>query len=217
MGKTMTPWEIEADQFVTCNCDYGCPCQFNALPTHGDCQAVHGYIIGSGRYGDVSLDGLKAAIVLRWPGPIHEGNGERFIVIDERADEAQRQALLTILGGEETDPFATVWNVFASTTATLHDPEFHDLDVGIDVEERTGHVRIDGRVETTGEPIRNPVSGEPHRVRIDLVGGFEYELAEMGSGTARTQGPIDLSWDDAYAQFAHLHLNNHGIVPRQAT
>jgi hypothetical protein len=23
-----------------CNCDWGCPCQFNAKPTHGNCEGV---------------------------------------------------------------------------------------------------------------------------------------------------------------------------------
>ena len=53
----MTPWEIQADEFVTCNCNYGCPCQFNAPPTYGDCQAVAGFKIKKGHFGDVSLDG----------------------------------------------------------------------------------------------------------------------------------------------------------------
>ncbi len=213
----MTPWEIQGDEFVTCNCDYGCPCQFNALPTHGDCQAVAGFVIKKGHYGDVNLDGLTAVAVLKWPGAIHEGNGEVFAVVDENADDAQRNALLAILTGQDTDPFATMWNVFASTMTTVHDPVFKSIDIGVDVEGRVGHVKVDGLIETAGEPIKNPMSGEEHRARIDLVGGFEYEVAEMGSGTAKTQGPIELSWENAYGQFAHLHLNNHGIVnPRGA-
>jgi hypothetical protein len=209
----MTPWEIQADEFVTCNCDYGCPCQFNALPTNGDCQAVAGFNITKGKFGDVSLDGLTAVGVMKWPGAIHEGSGEALIIVDERATEEQRSALLTILTGQETDPFATMWNVFASTMETVHEPVFASIDIGVDVEGRIGHVKVDGLVETSGEPIKNPMSGEEHRARIDLIGGFEYEVAEMGSGTARTQGPIELSWDGSYGQFAHLHLNNHGIVP----
>ena len=34
----MIKWEIKAREFGNCNCDYGCPCQFNALPTHGHCR-----------------------------------------------------------------------------------------------------------------------------------------------------------------------------------
>ena len=28
----MIKWEIKGREFGNCNCDYGCPCQFNALP-----------------------------------------------------------------------------------------------------------------------------------------------------------------------------------------
>jgi hypothetical protein len=31
-------WSIEGPHFINCNCDYGCPCQFNALPKDGYCR-----------------------------------------------------------------------------------------------------------------------------------------------------------------------------------
>jgi hypothetical protein len=209
----MIPWEIQADEFVNCNCAYGCPCQFNALPTKGFCEAVAGFLIKKGRFGETHLDGLKAAAVLKWPGPIHEGKGQCLAIVDARADAKQREALLTILSGKETKPFATVWNVFAATIEKMFDPVFKPIDIAVDVESRKGHVRIDGLVEMKGEPIRNPVTGQEHRPRIDLVGGFEYEIAEIGSGTSKVGGPIPLSLANSYAQFAHIHLNNNGIVP----
>jgi len=208
----MTPWELQADEYVNCNCAYGCPCQFNALPTYGDCQALAGFQIRQGHFGDTRLDGLSAVSILRWPGPIHEGGGEALTIIDERADAAQRQALLTILSGEETDPGATIWNVFASVIERVFDPVFRKIELEVDVEERVGRIYIEGLAEGTGQPIRNPVTGEVHRARIDLPDGFEYSIAEIGSATFRTTGPIEMSFEDRYAQFAHLHLNNHGII-----
>jgi hypothetical protein len=68
-------WEIKGRGFVNCNCAYGCPCQFNALPTHGHCMGVIGWQIGEGHFGELRLDGLCAAVVVKWPGAIHEGNG----------------------------------------------------------------------------------------------------------------------------------------------
>ncbi len=32
-------WEAEGPEYAKCNCDYGCPCQSNALPTDGTCNA----------------------------------------------------------------------------------------------------------------------------------------------------------------------------------
>ena len=53
----MTPWEIQGSELINCNCSYGCPCQFNALPTHGNCEAMGGIAIDKGHYGNVRLDG----------------------------------------------------------------------------------------------------------------------------------------------------------------
>jgi hypothetical protein len=213
----MIPWEIKARELVNCNCAYGCPCQFNALPTHGHCQAVGGFDIIEGRFGDVRLDGLRAVGVFKWPGAIHEGRGEALVIIDERADEAQRKALLTVLSGEETVPGKTVWNVFASTLERVHDPLFRKIDIDIDIAARRGHIRVDGLVEVSGVPILNPVTGAEHRVRIDIPDGFEYSIAEIGSGSARIGGPIPLELSETYAQFADLHLNQNGVVRSAAS
>ena len=208
----MTPWEIEGNSFIACNCAYGCPCQFNALPTNGACEAFGAYQIRKGRFGDLSLDGLRAVNVVAWPGPIHEGKGRWLWIIDERATESQRAALLTIVNGGETDPGATMWNVFASTVETVFDPVSKPIELDIDIDARKGRVLVNKLVGGSGIPIRNPVTGEEHRVRIDMPDGFEYTVAEIGSATFRTNGPIALSHQDCHAQFAHLHLNNHGVV-----
>ncbi len=208
----MIDWELQATEFVNCNCDYGCPCQFNALPTYGDCKAIAAYQIDKGHFGDVKLDGLKVVGVFQWPKAIHEGDGRAFLIVDERASEAQRAALLSILSGEHTEPGKTIWNVFAATFAEVLPPEFKPIDIEIDVEARTGRVRVDGFVDMQGEPIRNPVTGAEHRARIDLPDGFEYSIAEMGSGSSKAQGPIAIAVDKSYGQFAHIHLNNQGVV-----
>jgi len=74
---TETSWTIRALEFSNCNCSYGCPCQFNGLPTYGHCRAVVGFQIYSGHHGDTRLDGLKVAGMFIWPGAIHEGAAKR--------------------------------------------------------------------------------------------------------------------------------------------
>ena len=54
-------WEIKAREFGNCNCDYGCPCQFNALPTHGNCEAVVGFDIEEGHFGDLKSKDISPA------------------------------------------------------------------------------------------------------------------------------------------------------------
>ena len=208
----MTPWQIQADEIVSCNCDYGCPCQFNALPTNDNCEAISAYDIKKGHFGDVKLDGLRVAAVFWWPGPIHEGEGKAFFIIDESANEAQRAALLSILSGEHTEPGKTIWSVFAATFAEVFEPAFKPVKIEIDVEARKARVNVEGLIELIGEPIKNPVTGDEHRARIDLPNGFEYSIAEMGSSIAKSSGPITLEFKDTYGQFAHIHLNNEGVI-----
>jgi len=205
-------WMIKAREFTNCNCAYGCPCQFNALPTHGHCQAVVGLEIEEGYHDKTRLDGLAAVSIIRWPGPIHEGKGEGAVIIDERASEEQRGALLRILSGKDTEPGATIFNVFATTLEKTHEPIFAKINFKVDIDGRKARLVVPDIVEARGEPILNPVTGREHRVRIDMVGGFEYKLAEIGRGWSKTSRPIKFELSDSYGQFAHLHLCQSGIV-----
>jgi hypothetical protein len=208
----MVDWTIKAKEFANCNCAYGCPCQFNALPTHGDCKAIVGFDIEQGHHGTTRLDGLKAVGVLAWPGPIHEGKGEAQLIIDQRATPAQRESLLRILAGQDTEPGATVWQVFSATLTQVHDPIFAPIEFTVDIERRTARLLVPGVIEGRGEPIRNPVTGAEHRARIDIPNGFEYRIAEMGRGWSKSAGAIKIDLADSYGQFANIHLCQNGIV-----
>jgi len=205
-------WAIKGKEFINCNCAYGCPCQFNALPTHGFCEAVGGFQIESGFHGDTRLDGLKFVGIFQWPGPIHEGKGEAAVVVDARATPKQRELLLRIMCGQDTEPGATVFQVFATTLIKLHDPIFADIQFDVDVDKRKARLVVPGVTEGRGEPIVNPVTGHEHRARIDLPSGFEYTLAEIGRGWTKVTGPIKMNLSDTYGQFANIHLSQSGIV-----
>lgn len=213
----MTPWEIQGTELINCNCAYGCPCQFNALPTKGFCEAMGAISIEKGNYADVRLDNLKIAVVFQWPGPIHEGKGKCQPIVEAKANPQQREALLKIMSGQDTEPFATMFSVFASTMDHVCEPIFTRIDYDVDVDRRRGTLHVEGVFDLVGEPIRNPVTGQEHRARIDLPHGFEYELAEIGSATGQSRGAIALDLKDSYAQFARLHLNNKGIVRHRPT
>jgi len=209
---TNVKWMIKAREFVNCNCAYGCPCQFNALPTHGNCEAVAGMEIDQGYHGDTRLDGLRFVGIFRWPGAIHEGKGEAAVVIDERASEAQRGALLRILSGQDTEPGATIFQVFSTTFEKMHEPIFAAIDFDVDIDARKGRLMVRGVTEGRGEPIKNPITGAEYRVRIDIPDGFEYSLAEMGRGWNTVTHPMSFKLADSYAQFAHVNLCQSGIV-----
>ena len=205
-------WMLKGRNFSHCNCNYGCPCQFNALPNKGFCEAVMGLAIEEGHHGATRLDGLKFGGVFHWPGPIHEGHGEAQPVVDARATPAQREAILRIMSGQDTEPGATFFQVFASTLDKVHDPVFADIDLDIDIDARRARYVVPGLIEARGEPILNPVTREQHRVRIDMPGGFEFTQAEAGRGWARTRGAIPLALTDSHAHFARLHMTGTGVM-----
>jgi hypothetical protein len=205
-------WRMRGPEIASCNCDWGCPCQFNALPTHGNCRAMTGMRIDSGYFGEVSLAGVKWAGMFAWPKAIHMGGGEAFVVIDPAATEAQRNAVLTVLTGQETDPGATIFNVFATVIDTLHPPLFLPIDFELDIDRRMGRLKIDGVLDTKVTPIRNPVTGAEHRVRVSLPNGFEYREAEYASGETTCPGPVPLSWTTGHAHVAMLDLSTHGAA-----
>ena len=207
-----TRWTIKGKEFVHCNCAYGCPCQFNALPTHGHCQAVAAIDIEQGHHDDTDLSGLRIGLIVAWPGPIHEGMGEAVPIVDERADAAQREALLRIMSGLDTVPGATFFQVFATTYTKVHDPVFAPIDLRVDIDGRSARLNVPGWIDARGEPIVNPVTGDAHRARINLPQGFEYDVCEVGRGWAQTQGPVDVQLSDSHAQFAELHLTESGVV-----
>src|SRR5262245_19659501 len=162
----MTPWEIKGRELVNCTCEYGCNCQFNALPDKGHCHAVAGIQIDRGHHGATQLDGLCIAAIFKWPGAVHQGNGEAIAFIDARADDKQREALLRIMAGHDTDPFATMFAVYASTLTKRHPPVFTSIDLQIDIDARRGRVQVKDYIDLVGEPIRNKVTGAESRAQI---------------------------------------------------
>lgn len=209
---TDTQWSIKAREFVHCNCAYGCPCQFNAMPTDGTCRAVACMEVEEGHHGDVKLDGLRFGMIASWPGAIHEGSGEVVPIVDERASPEQREAILRIMSGEDTEPGATLFSVFAATFEKVHNPVFAEIQFDVDVEGRRATLNVPGWIEARGEPIVNPMTGEEHQARINLPDGFEYDVCEVGRGWAETRGPVKLSLADSHAQFTSVHMTQSGVI-----
>jgi hypothetical protein len=207
-----TEWMIKGREFVHCNCAYGCPCQFMARPTYGNCEAVLAVDIEEGHHGTTKLDGLKIAAVVSWPGAIHDGRGHIVPIVDERANAQQREALLKIMSGQDTEPGATFFQVFSTTYEKVHDPVFTRIDLDVDVDGRRAKLNVPGIIEARGEPIVNPVNGAEHQARIELPQGFEYAKAEAGRGWAKTSGQIPLNLEDSHAHFSTLHMTQSGVV-----
>lgn len=205
-------WMIRGVEFTNCNCAFGCPCQFSSPTTNGFCEAVVSAHIEEGYFNDTSLDGLSFVLLIQWPGEIADGNGSQQLIIDERANPEQREAIRKIAHGESTAPGATHFFVYNSTMTKVFDSIDAPMSIDIDVESRHASCKIEGVVDSVGTPLINPFSGEESRARIHLPGGFEYTYAEMGVGNSKVSSAIDLHLTDSYGQFNILHMNQDGVI-----
>ena len=205
-------WMLKGVGFANCNCAYGCPCQFNSPTTNGWCEAVAGYIIKEGNFDDTSLDGVKFALLLQWPGEVKDGNGKQQLIIDESANDEQRAAIEKIALGESTEPGATHFYIYNSTMSEVFDTLYLPIDISIDIDARQAEINIEGIVESKGVPLKNPFTGEDKRAVIHLPEGFEYTYAEMGSGTSKVTGAIKLDLNETYGQFSELAMNQNGVI-----
>jgi hypothetical protein len=208
----MIDWEIHGMEFVNCNCAYGCPCQFNALPTHGDCKAILFQRIDRGFFGKTKLDGSRMGFVAAWPGAIHQGRGRLQPIIDAAASPAQREALLSIMTGKETEPMMTFFAVFTAMCEKVMEPIYTPIDIDLDMNGRRATVKAAGIVEQRGEPILNPVTKKEHRAGIVLPNGFEYGRSECGRGWSSSTGAVAMRLEDSYAHWAELHLGRQGRI-----
>lgn len=206
-------WELHGTEFSNCNCDWGCPCQFNSPSTHGNCKFTSGGQVERGFFNDISLDGLRWAVIADFPGEIAEGNGRQQIIIDEKGSPEQREALRKILFGESTEPGTTHFNIFASMCTEMLEPLFLSIDYSINVTERTAHIKVPGMMDVTGSPIIDEFSGKPFHAGIKRPkGSFEYSYAEIGMGSSKAHGELAMELNDSYGQFNELHFNQNGII-----
>jgi hypothetical protein len=203
-----TAWRIAGEEVGSCNCVWACPCQFNGDPSEGNCDALVAFEIRDGHFGDVSLDGVRFVMIVSWPGAIYEGDGTVQLVVDQSASPEQRDAIHQLASGTQGGPY---FEIFSSVLPHVRDPVTAPIEFETDREGRHASVRVGDLGETRIEPIKNPVTGDPHRVRIDLPEGFEYTQAEIGNTVgARVSGepPLDFTVEGTYGQLNSFDWTN---------
>ena len=174
-------WWLRGDWFVVCNCTIPCPCYFAQAPTSGDCEGTLVWHIREGRYGDVVLDGLNVLSLGAFTGNIWSGQVKTALGVffDQRADQAQREALQMIFTGP-----AGGWPAqFAELVGDMRGVEFAPIEFDVDGDLGWWTARIPGEVEARGEALAGPTTLPGQRVQVHNPPG-----AETGPGGIATQG-----------------------------
>jgi len=186
-------WNLKGTVLIACNCDYGCPCNFNAPPSHGKCEGGWSWHVDKGAFDGVSLDGLNFSLFAKWPGAIHLGNGEALMFIDERADERQRKAIARLLTGEVGGP----WGILGKTWPKVHGTKF----VTYNLQEKGLSTTLKGGncFELEYTTIKNPVSGADAHPAMTLPEGMIVKQADLGaSRTFRLNDAITFDHSGKY-------------------
>ena len=194
--QTVTRWKVKGTLLIACNCDYGCPCNFNAPPTQGKCEGGWLWHVEEGSFGDTPLDGLSWTVNADWPGAIHEGGGRAISFYDERADDAQREAIVGLVRGGNGGP----WGIFINTYELVDvRPMPFDLQIaGLDT-----RVKIGDALELEFATIKNPVTGAEVHPGAVLPEGLVCKEASFGtSSTFKVSEGVEYDHSGKYTAVA---------------
>ena len=181
-------WSVRGTVLIACNCDWGCPCNFQARPTPGFCQGGWCWDIDEGRIDGVVVAGLRVALFAKWPGAIHEGGGTAVSFLDERADEKQRAALQRLLDGQLGGP----WTIFRNTY-TLEGP--HAAAFTIDGGGYDTRLTIGKDVHLELKHMTNPVTGVELHPEMVLPEGLVVKRAALAASQRYQVSRGDVAFD----------------------
>jgi hypothetical protein len=208
MSTMPASWNLKGTVFIACNCDYGCPCNFNAPPTHGNCTGGWTWHVEKGSLGDVKLDGLNFSVFAAWPKAIHLGNGEALIYIDESADQKQRDAIATLVKGDSGGP----WGILAWTWPKHHGTKFVKYEIaGSGIQSK---VKAGSCFELELTPIKNPVSGAEVHPSMVLPEGLIVKQGELAASRVfKLDDAIQMDYPDRYTAVGPFEYSGLSPAP----
>ena len=204
-------WQVEGDWFDVCRCDIPCPCEFAQPPTDNHCEGILVWHVRKGRYGDVPIDGLNVMALGQFEGNIWAGaKATMGIILDERADPKQREALQMVFGGQ-----AGGWpGQFAQNIAEVRGIEFARIDFDIAGDLATWSASVPGRVEAKAEALTGPTTPAGKRVQTINPPGSEVgpsgTVATWGTATADKVDMFGFKWSRSGKSSKHLAFSWRG-------
>ncbi|MDQ4118963.1 MAG: DUF1326 domain-containing protein [Actinomycetota bacterium] len=196
---TASRWHLRGRWFDACKCAIPCPCSFAQPPTYGDCNGILVWHIDEGRYGETALDQLNVAMLASFTGNLWTGeHTDPFaaVFLDERADQAQREGLQTIFGGQ-----AGGWpaQLIAAFHPEIRGMDYAPIEVSIDDDLASWSVRVADHAEATVEALSGPTSPEGGRVEVRNLPGSETGPGQgpaiWGRATADRADAFGFRWD----------------------
>jgi hypothetical protein len=161
----MADWSIEGDYFEACDCDFLCPCitsNMQARPSEGDCRFALAFEVEEGVKDGVKLDGVAFVVVAQTKGPMAKGGWTVGLIVDEKADAKQRQAIAEIASGQAGGPMAAMAPLIANFAGVETAP------ISIEKQGRRRKLSVPGKIEQAIDLLAGASPDEP--ICIDNVG-----------------------------------------------
>jgi hypothetical protein len=188
-----TSWNISGQYFETCSCDFVCPCilsQMTARPTEGSCTFAMTLHIERGRYGTVPLDGIALVVLGYTPEEMGKGHWSLGLVVDERANAEQLDAVTAIASGAAGGPMAPLSGLVGTFLGVERAPIQIERS-GLKFTVKAGNL-VDMAAEgqkgldpDTTEPMFLENTGHPVSNRLALAHASKSHVHALG-----------LAWDD---------------------
>ncbi len=183
---TTPTWQTRGDFCETCNCRYICSCStsnFALPPNEDDCTAILAFHIDSGRFGATPLDDRSVAMVIHTPpGSMIEVGWSLGLLIDDRADRAQEDALTAIFSGQAGGPLGGVAPLIANFLGVERRPihfEKNGLHRSVTIPDALAY-EIEGFAGPDGEPLAIDDPAHPAAARPALARGKHGHLRAFG-------------------------------------
>lgn len=143
-------YTLEGTILEVCNCDILCPCWVGEDPDNGTCDAIVAWHVDRGTINGTDVSGRTLALLGFVPGNILEGNWKAAMFVDDKASDAQHQALVEAFGGKLGGPLADTASLIGEIVAVERAP------ITYEIQEGKGTLKIGSFAEAKMEPYLGP-------------------------------------------------------------
>jgi hypothetical protein len=189
----MAGWHVEGEYMETCNCTLLCPCITSNLagrPTEGDCKAALAMRIDKGEKDGVRLDGVSFIVMLHAPGAMGAGNMTVGLIVDERASDAQVEAIGAIATGAAGGPMAALAPLVGRVAGIAKRP------IEFTVDGLSRSVRAGDMVDQACEGL--PSATAPGQaIGIDNTAHPVNSRLSLARATRSVMHAFGIDWDDS--------------------
>lgn len=176
-NEAKTGYALQGTLLEICSCYSPCPCFIGEDPDGGKCDGVIAFHLEQGRIGELDVSGLTVVDVAQIPGNALAGSWRVVLVIDERATDAQHDALLQAFSGQLGGPLADLAGLVGEVVAVERAPISHT------VHQVEGALQVGDIVHAELLPIQSSPDGSTATIHNSAFSTVKDAPAYLGKST----------------------------------